>query len=551
MVRKILIILFISYTLKSQDYINPMKIDQSVSGSFGELRSNHFHSGIDFRTFGKTNIKIYSIEDGYVSRVKVQVAGYGKAIYISHPKTGQTSVYAHLNGFNRKLEEIVKEKQYKRKSYTVDMVFKPEEIKIKKGDIIAYSGNTGGSSGPHLHFEIRDTKTQYPLNPAKNGFEIKDNIPPIIRGICIIPIKEKYELKDYYNKNNFFKDKKGNYITRYMSDKFGIGVNAIDKINNSRSNNGVYSICLKMNGDSIFYRKMDFFSFKKTRYINNLLLYGESIRRKINIEKCFIPKANRNIDIYNSSINNGIISPVKNKVYNMELILADENNNVRIEKFKIIGKEHKYINNNNLEGENNIFFIDRSKKESYNKDNLILEFPKECLYEDTYLEIKKIDNIYSIGNKKIPVHKKYSFKIKDTISSKNKNNFFISYKSKNNSWVYIDTKYKDGYFVSTPTFFGDFKINIDTIPPKIRIINRKITKRTKYLKIVSKDNKTGIKKFNAHINGEWVLFEYDYKQNLFKFNFDDKKNLKGNLNLEVEVEDYCGNISNYSKLIKK
>ncbi|MDX1284434.1 MAG: M23 family metallopeptidase, partial [Draconibacterium sp.] len=184
--------LFISVLSYGQEryYSNPVKIPMLLSGSFAELRSNHFHSGIDIKTQGTTGIPIFAVADGYISRIAVSPTGFGKALYIKHPN-GTTSVYAHLLKFQPEVENYVKNRQYEEKSYKVDLHLPSFLFPIKKDDEIAKSGNSGSSGGPHLHFEIRDTHTQEPLNPLKYNFPITDNIPPKIFSVLVVPLDEK------------------------------------------------------------------------------------------------------------------------------------------------------------------------------------------------------------------------------------------------------------------------------------------------------------------------------------------------------------------------
>ena len=181
----IIVIIISSKEVSSQQYSSPLDFNLLLSGTFGELRNNHFHAGIDIKTEGVEGQKVRSISDGYISRIKVSTSGYGKAIYITHPKTGHTSVYAHLQKFNNRISKFVKKKQYESESFEINIFLNDTTLKIKQGEIIALSGNTGGSNGAHLHFEIRDTKSEHPINPLQFNFKVVDNISPLIKKIKI------------------------------------------------------------------------------------------------------------------------------------------------------------------------------------------------------------------------------------------------------------------------------------------------------------------------------------------------------------------------------
>ena len=161
---------------------SPLHTELQLAANFGEIRPDHFHMGLDIRTNGKENMPVYAIEEGYISFVKIEPSGYGKAIFLNHPD-GRTSVYAHLNQFTDTLESFVRRKQYATQSWQQDIRCSTDAFLVKKGELIAYSGNTGRSEGPHLHFELRDTRTGKNLNPALYGFSVTDHTAPVIQGL--------------------------------------------------------------------------------------------------------------------------------------------------------------------------------------------------------------------------------------------------------------------------------------------------------------------------------------------------------------------------------
>ena len=189
----IIVIIISSKEVSSQQYSSPLDFNLLLSGTFGELRNNHFHAGIDIKTQGVEGQKVYSIADGYISRIKVSTWGYGKVIYITHPKTGHTSVYAHLKKFSTKIDSIVKKEHYKKESFEINFYPNKDALTVNKGEVIALSGNSGGSDGAHLHFEIRDTQTERPTNPLQFGFNIADNIAPTLKKIKIYALA--YQVK--------------------------------------------------------------------------------------------------------------------------------------------------------------------------------------------------------------------------------------------------------------------------------------------------------------------------------------------------------------------
>ena len=274
------------------DYFrNPLDIPIYLAGSFGELRSNHFHAGIDIKTKGKEGLIVRAVADGFVSRIKVQQFGYGKAIYITHPN-GYTSVYGHLKNFNKEIDKFVKKTQYEKENYaTGNLYFKENRFPIKKGEIIAYSGDTGGSSGPHLHFEIRNTATESILNPLLFGLKVMDNIPPTIRFLKVYSLLEDSRINQQ-QKSFQIPLKKigiGNYITDRISASgtIGFGIDVFDQFNNATNKNGIYSLEMKVNGKTTYYHTLETFTFSESKFLNLHIDYAHYKKYKKRFQKTY------------------------------------------------------------------------------------------------------------------------------------------------------------------------------------------------------------------------------------------------------------------------
>ena len=290
--RFVIIILVITlFPLKnfSQNYTSPLDFKLLLSGTFGELRSNHFHAGIDFKTQGVEGQNVRSIADGYISRIKVSTWGYGKVIYINHPETGHTSVYAHLSSFNETINQFVKNEHYKRESFELDLYLKENEINVKQGEIIGLSGNTGGSNGAHLHFEIRETNNAHPINPLQYDFDVTDNIAPILKKIKLYAIDTT--LINGYNSNKILDVMKldeeyflNENIT--VSGNFSLGIFTYDQADGAYNKNGVYSIKLYVDNEIYYSFQVDELNFNTTRFINAHIDYCEKIENQIKFHRC-------------------------------------------------------------------------------------------------------------------------------------------------------------------------------------------------------------------------------------------------------------------------
>ncbi|MBU1759494.1 MAG: M23 family metallopeptidase, partial [Bacteroidetes bacterium] len=256
--------------ISSEYFSNPLDIQLYLAGDFGEIRPNHFHSGIDIKTNQREGYPVYAVADGYISRLRVQIGGFGNAVYINHPN-GITSVYGHLQKFNEKLLSSVRYHQYKEQSFTTDFNLLPIEIQVKKGDIIAWSGNTGGSSGPHLHFELRNTQTEETINPLTLGIKIPDHIKPIISGFYLYQIDDapfnEYTSKKYFQTSG----SNGDYSLKQVvpvNGQFGFGISAYDKMDGSSNHNGLFSTTIKLDDEVIYETVISKFSFENTKAVN-------------------------------------------------------------------------------------------------------------------------------------------------------------------------------------------------------------------------------------------------------------------------------------------
>ena len=302
-----------------QDYFrHPLDIPLVLSGTFAELRSNHFHSGLDIKTQQREGLKTYTAAPGYVSRIKISHWGYGKALYITHPN-GYTSVYAHLQKFSPKIEAYIKQRQYEKESFTIELFPSAEELPIIKDEIVGFTGNTGGSGGPHLHFEIRDSKER-PMNPMLFGIDIKDTKKPKIVGIYAYP---RNSISHVNNSNErvelrLIPQKTGDYNVEKIKafGKLGFGVITWDRQDLAANKNGVSNIQTFFNGNKNLEINFSRFSFSETKHLNRLIDYEYFKKKKSRIQKLFI-ESNNPLSLYQNADNDGYI--VRRRQYQLSI----------------------------------------------------------------------------------------------------------------------------------------------------------------------------------------------------------------------------------------
>ena len=535
----------------SQNYIPPVDIKMFLSGTFGELRSNHFHSGIDIKTQGKIGEEIYAIADGYVSRIKISSYGYGKAIYIDH-NNGHTSVYAHLESFPDKIDKIIKKEHYKKEQFEINFYPKKNELLVKQGEIIGFSGNSGSSSGPHLHFEIRETISQHPINPLLLGYNIEDDIAPTLNKVKIYSLTEG---KLNYNDEQIFNIKKINNIhtitdTPEVVGEFALAISTYDRLNNANNKNGVYAIKMYIDSIIIYDFKVDELDFKTNRYINAHIDYKEKQENSIKYHRCFkLP--NNKLTNYNYLDNNGIIRFADDKKHIVKIEVTDIAGNISILQFYIKSNTSKNIKKttNNATKE-----FSYSTPNMFKEEGFELHMQTHSLYQDVPFEYQVKDSIANIYGKLHqchfeyePVHKKYIISIKSEVPEQLKEKAYLAKMSKRNTFKYIGGRWQNGFLRGKVREFGNFCVVTDTINPTIKalnIIDEKDISNQETIKCVIKDKESGIKSYRGEINGEWILMEYDHKRNLLKYKIDE--NLKqGRHIFNLEIIDNVGNKTDY------
>ena len=521
-------------------FSNPLQIPLILNGNFGESRSNHFHSGIDIKTQFKEGLKVFSVAKGNISRIKIAHGGFGKAIYVSHPN-GYTTVYAHLKKFNNSIEEFVKKIQYKKQSYEVDLYLNTSDLKVFNNEVIGFSGNTGSSSGPHLHFETRKTVNQKALNPLLFGIEIKDTRRPVVNSLYMykklksgsISLPYKVVLNKINDSTFATKKIKVNGLVSF-------GLSGFDRQDLAKNKNGIYEISTFLNENLINSMKFDSFFFEESIKINSLIDYSFFVENRKRILKLFLEDEN-DLSIY-STKNKGFVD-VKQKT---ELL------------FKIVAKDIKGNSisiNVPLDYENMVkATLTNSQGVSYSKKikNIIendfefknshVNIPKNTFLKNRKIKIEHPNDTLKIINPYIPLYKNIKIKFKNP--NNNKGNY-LAVKDYNNKELFASSKLNPlNYFELKTKKFGLYFIKNDSLSPEISPLNFKNgdwVSNKKYLKFKILDKQSGIKKYKGKINGKWMLFEYEYKKNLISYEFDSFYLSKSKNEVEIELEDMVGN----------
>jgi murein DD-endopeptidase MepM/ murein hydrolase activator NlpD len=527
----------------------PLDLPPSTAGGFGELRGNHFHSGLDFRTNQREGYPVHAVYDGYISRLRVQFGGFGNALYITHPN-GYTSVYGHLQRFSPEILQVLREQQRIQQKDLVDISLDPMQLPVYKGQIVAWSGNTGGSAGPHLHFELRDSETEQTINAQLFGLTIPDQVPPTISAMAVYklngnPFSDK-------TAHNFYPvaGTAGHYhlvnpqVLEIGSDA-GLGIACVDQNSASANRNGAYAIEVKLDGTTIYTMVMERFAFDQTHAINAYIDYPTAQTTGRMIQKCFMLPGSK-ITIYPQSINRGIIKLTDDAVHDVEYVVKDVAGNTSTLAIKVkAGPESKLIAAQPAVGTTR-FHYDQTNV--FTNDNLKITIAPGNLYDDldfTFAKLPKhvgaFSATYRLHNRLTPIHDQFDVWIKpdSTIGALVNKAVIVGAE---------DAIYEDGYVKAHAKGFGDVYVRVDTEAPFIHplnIINGGSMAGKPKISFKIGDNLSGIKSYLGKIDGQWVLMEWDFKTKLLNYTFDTSIT-PGKHKLELTVTDNKDNAATYT-----
>ncbi len=539
---------------------SPLGFPLHLSGTFGELRANHLHSGIDIKTQEKTGMKVYAVAGGYISRINVSLTGYGNALYITHPD-GYVSVYGHLKRFNRQLQKYVRSIQYKRQSFTVETFPPKGKLSVKKGEVIAYSGNTGDSDAPHLHFEVREAKSEYPVNPLLfRGIHVVDHRHPKIYRLAIYSKNSGNCEKNILDTTIYLVSGTGKncYIRNHpvikVSSPFSLGLQSDDGMDHISNRDGDYSLKLYKDGKLVWGIEMNKISFYTSRYINSLIDYNYYEKTKRHLIRTEVDTNNR-VPNYFSVQNDGIFHLRDKKVHHFKYEVADIYGNTAIFKFSVQAapikncKGQKTVKRKKVSGHSFRF----NRNEKINTAHIRLNFPIESFYRSFVFHLRKypkkehlLSPVYAMGTRFVPVQRYFDLSIKMPASDKPLyKRLYIAYAPdrKSKAYNYVGGKYSKGWLKTKVRTLGCYAIMVDTVAPVVKELNFKNVshlKGQKTLKVMIDDLQTGIKDYRPTLNGHWILMEYLPKKKLLIYHFDSYLK-KGKNEFRLVVHDMVGN----------
>lgn len=559
--------IFFSINLRSQDYPqnyfrNPLDVPIRLSGNFGELRNNHFHAGLDLKTEQRTGLKIYAAAEGYVSRIKVSPYGYGTALYIRHPN-GYTTTYGHLSKFSDEIAAYVKKAQYERERFEIELFPEATDLPVYKGQIVAYSGNSGGSAGPHLHFEIRNTANEHPINPLLFGFEIADTREPLIFSLHVYPLNDTSTVNGSHSPLRVnVVGGNGSYVLQSkieVDGEIGFGIRGVDKMDHSGNTFGNYSIALLVENDTVYKTKMEEFAFHEGRYINSHIDYEYKWNTGRRVEQSFVDEGNK-LRIYKKLTNRGHIVFDEEKTYPIQYVVEDAYGNTSKLNFEVHGKPQANPSNTSSTNVSNpkeeVYFFPWDQRNTLMKDNILVDMPAGIMYHDIYFGFKVGDTMpgaftptYWLHDYKVPLHSYYTISIKTEGLSPEQKSKALIVSTVNGRNKYAEGGKWNGDNISVRTrSFGGYTVVLDEDPPVIRPINiyNGASMKNKWsIHVRAYDRLSGINYYRGTVDGKWVLMEYDAKNDSFVYFFDERLG-EGKHTFHFMVTDEVGNTANYT-----
>ncbi|MEO6813145.1 MAG: M23 family metallopeptidase [Ginsengibacter sp.] len=532
-------------------FIYPVDARIGLAANFGELRPNHYHMGLDCRTDQVENRMVKAAADGYIARVSIAPFGFGRAIYINHPN-GLTTLYGHLNSFYPELEKYVKEQQYKLESWQVSLDIPANLFPVKKGQFIAFSGNTGGSQGPHCHFEIRDTKTDKVLNPLLFGFPIPDDVPPTILRLymydrCVSTYSQSPKLLGIKKENGVYSTVQN--VISVNTDKVSFGISANDKLSGSNNPNGIYEAIIYLDGLPISGFQLDSISYDETRYLNAHIDYKTKAAGGPYIEHLSrLPGYPEGV--YKDINGDGVIEMNDDKIHQIKIVVRDANGNTSNLEFKI---KKGLIVEKGRQGDSSSFYQQKEFQPGFvnifENDNLQLYLSPQALYDSVLFTHSEktsaapyiISSVFTAQSGLVPVQDYFTIKIKPNKTvEENVSDRVLMKRSWGGKTEVVKAKKVGDWYSARFRAFGNFELIVDDEPPVIGgFANNSNLSHSKNIVFTPRDNNDEIKNFRAELDGKWLRFTND-KGRSYVYHFDEMCP-PGKHELKITVEDEAGN----------
>lgn len=539
-------------------YRAPMDIPIVLSGNFAETRTNHFHSGLDMRTGGVEGERLYAVADGYVSRIGVSPYGFGRVLYIAHPN-GTTSVYAHMQRFVTDIESYVNKERYRRKQHRVDLYLNAETFPVRKGDFIGLSGNSGSSGGPHLHFEIRESGSQRPLNVAKMEiYNIADNIYPRIDNLYIIETDTLHGVPVHSAPRalGVKRVSEGEYTVAtsepiVVGPNFHIVVDATDRKNNTHNTFGIYSVDAKLDGERFFSFKLDGFLFNQTRYVNSLSHFGLQRGSRNELLRLAL-QSNNKLPIYEGVKNRGAVMLSDSELHVVEIDVEDDNKNISTISF-FVKLNPNHVANRTQKG----MPVDYRRAYHRSVEGLDVTIPANALYESILYsdsvepvsealagDLECYSPLYTIHNEGTALHSNMTIAITPRdVPAELISKLCMAKVGKNGRLHSAGGQYKGDRVVASVGDFGSYCVVADTQPPTVVPSFREGAdlRGVNTISFTVTDNFSGIASYEATIDGVWVVFDHQRNRLTHRFSTSSVEYGGRSHKLVLKVRDGAGN----------
>ena len=550
-----LLVLTVSFGAMAQSYPqyrNPLDIPIMLSATFAEIRPNHVHAGIDIRTQSVEGKKVYAVADGYISRIGVSPYGYGNVLYITH-NDGYTTVYAHLQSFSPEVAKYVKDYQYRNKKYTSQIYPDKDKFPVKRGDVIGISGNSGSSGGPHLHFEIRHTKSEKPVNPMFFGYKIEDKVRPTINGVSVYPVGDSSIVEGgikpkYYS---LAEPTRGTYTLKereyvHGTGEIAFGVCTYDMVGASTNKNGPYYYELYLDDELAFQVEADSFSFSEPRYVNSLLDYRHYKEKKSSYVRTEVDPNNKLRMIKKK---NGTLKVQEGDTVSVCFKITDYAGNSSTASFKLVGVAPVEVERPERRRSEYFVKADGSLNNNITIDDFNVSMEEFTLFRDEWIQTGQRDEagccsrIYRFGDEGMTTFKKFTVRIRPEERWASNKKMYIASIGKNGKVSSLGGTMKNGWMEVKTYTMGEYAIKIDSVAPTVKATNFKNGESVaalKSLRFKISDDMTGIETYDIYLDDVWILGKYDAKNDLLYYEFDEKMK-KGTNNVKVVVTDGVGN----------